>query len=171
MPTSNLTLAPNIIAMAAEHHPSDVLDVGVGHGKYGVLVREYVRPVRLVGIEAEPRYLTTFPWLETIYDDVLVGDVCDYSDEFLADFDLVLMIDVLEHLDTADGAELLARIPGRVIICTPANYFQNPEHVEYPSESHRSLWSAEAIAAIRPLEVDDAFAATIGGVLVRTRPL
>lgn len=89
----------------------------------------------------------------------------------LGSFDVVLMVDVLEHLTHEDGAELLARIPGRVVICTPRDYFQNPEAADYPTENHRSLWNSREIAAIRELETEDVEALGVGAVLVRTAPL
>jgi ribosomal protein RSM22 (predicted rRNA methylase) len=65
MPSSNLVLAPSILAMAAEVKPRRILDVGPGNGKYGLLVREYLPPLEeLVAVEAEPRYVDSFPWLE-----------------------------------------------------------------------------------------------------------
>jgi hypothetical protein len=155
--------------MAWETKPRTVIDVGPGHGKGGLLLREYLEPIeQLDAVEAEPRYLDAFGWLKAIYDTVHVADAVtvDYTP-----YDLVLMIDVLEHLTHDQGAELLARIPGRVIICTPRDYFQNPEHDDYPTESHRSVWTAGEIAAIRPLEVHDRNAESVGAVLVRTAPL
>lgn len=171
MPSSNLVLAHAVVAMVAETHPQSVLDVGPGFGKYGVLIREYVRPTRLDAIEAEPRYVARFPWLEAIYDTVMVGDVTtDLSAVDLDSYDVVLLADVLEHVNHDAGAALLDRISGRAVICTPRDFFQNPEASEYPFECHRSVWTAQEIAAVRPLECEDVFASTIGGVLVRTAP-
>lgn len=170
MPSSNVYLAPQIVTMAAEVRPRAVLDVGPGHGKYGVLFREYVRPRRLDAVEAEERYPDQFPWLDVIYDDLRVADVTTMADDELDAYDLVLMIDVLEHLDEAAGAALLSRIRGRIIVCTPRDFFQNPEADDgWESERHRSLWDARTIeaAASRSLEVNDVDAWRMGGVLVR----
>lgn len=174
MPSSNLVLAPAILAMAAEVKPRRILDVGPGNGKYGLLVREYLPRVdRLAAVEAETRYLDAFPWLGEIYDEILGVDVVIVPAAFFADFDLVLMLDVLEHLDHDAGAELLARIPGRVIVSTPRDFFQNPEAEQgWQTERHRSVWTAAEIAEVRALEVEDVAALdSIGAVLVRTAPL
>lgn len=174
MPSSNLVLAPSILAMAAEVKPRRILDVGPGNGKYGLLVREYLPPVEsLVAVEAEPRYLDSFPWLATIYDALVPGDVVEMTDDFLARFDLVLMLDVLEHIDHDAAVDLLRRIPGRVIISTPRDFFQNPEADQgWETERHRSIWTATSIveAVGRPLEVEDLNAWHIGGILVRVAP-
>lgn len=183
MPSSNLTLAPQIIAMAHdalaragcfdEGQHSRVLDVGPGHGKYGLLVREFVaRNATIWAIEEEARYFAAFPWLKEIYDVVVNMPAQDASTAFYEQYDLVLMIDVLEHLEHEVGAALLARIPCRVIVCTPRDFFQNPEADQgWESERHRSVWTAEEIADVRPLEVHDIDAEKIGAVLVTCAPL
>lgn len=152
MPTSLLNLAPLIVAhvweVAAElERPIRILDIGPGFGRYGLLCRELVDGVerglrisRIDAIEAEARYIDAFPWLAAIYDEVFVGDASDpdFADLF-GPYDLVLMLDVIEHLDRAKALELLERIPGRVLIATPRDYFDNPEaDLGWPTERHRS---------------------------------
>lgn len=168
MPTSNLALALTILDLVNRVPHASVLDVGPGHGKYAILVREYLAGVgRLEAVEAWDPYVDDFR-LECLYDRVHRADVRDLSSELLGEFDVVLMIDVLEHLEHADGEELLRRIAGRVVICTPETYFQNPEHEEVPPESHRSLWTLRELESVRSLEVGKI---EIGGVIARTAPL
>lgn len=175
MPSSALPIVPSAVVMALEHRPRRVLDVGPGNGKYGVLLREYARPAleRLDAIELEERYPDAFPWLEHVYDELRIGDVCGVPTDELWDYDLVLMVDVLEHLDHDAGAELLGRIPGRVVVCTPRDFFQNPEaDLGWESERHRSVWTLEELEAIRRLEVVDRYALdNLGGILVTMAPL
>lgn len=155
--------------MVWEVKPRSVLDVGVGFGKYGLLLREFVGcpPIeRLEGIEAWQPYVDNFPWLQCIYDRVQVGSVLNLTRAELAEFDLVLMVDVLEHLDKDAGHALLNRIDGHVVICTPAEFFQNPEAEERPPEMHRSLWSVEDFAGPR-LQLGYE---RLGGVLIRLSP-
>jgi SAM-dependent methyltransferase len=172
MPSSNLWLAPKVLHYIADAKPRRVLDVGPGNGKYGVLMREYVPSLEhLAAVEAEARYVRSFPWLSAIYDELIVADVLSLDDDYLATFDLVLMADVLEHLDQDLAGELLRAIPGRIIVVTPRDYFQNPEALHgWPTENHRSHWSAASIAeaAGRPLDREDVDALdAFGGVLVR----
>jgi 2-polyprenyl-3-methyl-5-hydroxy-6-metoxy-1,4-benzoquinol methylase len=157
MPTSALQLAPHVIAHVWEVHqelgrPISVLDVGPGFGKFGLLFREYVEGIdhgsafsRLDAVETEPRYLARFRWLPEIYDRVIVADVCALSDTEL-DYDLIVMAEVLEHLDRDAALHLLGRIPGRVVISTPRAFFDNPEADEWESERHRSHWTPEDFA-------------------------
>lgn len=169
MPTSNLWLVPKVLTYVAELKPRFVLDVGPGHGKYGVLMREYVPTIRqLDAVEAEERYVDRYWWLTAVYDDVRVQDVATMTADELEQYDLVLMCDVLEHLDAEAAGRLLRRFAGAVVVCTPRDYFQNPEHRAYPTESHRSHWSARSIeeAAGRPLIREDVEALDSGAVIV-----
>lgn len=176
MPSSNLALAPELVALVAELRPRTVVDVGPGNGKYGVLCREYCGHLRrLIAIEGEPRYLTAFPWLEAIYDEVIVIDAIAAPDRVFTAADVVIMADVIEHLTLDDGAALLRRINRPVVVSTPEVFFQNPEaDAGYETERHRSLWTRELfddpeLTGHRIIR-DSAFASTIGGILVRLDP-
>jgi len=175
MPSSSLPLLATTALVALEHRPARVLDVGPGNGKYGVILREYGhRHLELLdAVEAEPRYLESFPWLSALYDHVYTTDVVHLVDHSLARYDLVLMVDVLEHLTHDDGEELLRRIPGRVVVSTPRDFFQNPEADQgWPTERHRSVWTVDELAAVRDLEVVDVDAFDkLGGIIVRAAPL
>lgn len=173
MPTSNLACWLSILNMAHEVKPRSVLDVGPGYGKGGLLCREYLPPLdRLDAIEAEARYADQFPWLDAIYDNVHLADVRAAPHAYFDAYDLVLMIDVLEHVTHDEGADLLRRIRPRVIVCTPRDFFQNPNVEEWPTEMHRSVWTAAEIAFVRSIESEDvAVLDTLGGVLVRCAPL
>lgn len=178
MPSSNLWLAPHLIYSLAGTIPPEerraILDVGPGHGKYGLLAREYLKPRRLDAAEAEPRYLEAFPWLRAIYDHVMPEKVELLYRNTLERYDLVFMLDVLEHLDRDTATALLARIPGRVLIATPRDFFQNPEADQgWETERHRSVWTLEELYTIRPLEVarTDLLVDGIGAVVALTAPL
>lgn len=167
MPSSKLELAPAILNLAWECKPKRILDIGPGKGKYGLLIREYLNPVETLDcVEAWPPYLAAFPWLYGIYDHVISADVREMRVEGLGFYDVVLMIDVIEHMDKEAGIQLLERIPGWVIVCTPEQFFQNPEADEIPTEKHRSLWSRADFGN----RVDDD-RSMLGGVLVRLRAL
>lgn len=179
MPSSLLALAPTVVTYVADRareleRPIRVLDVGVGRGKYGLLLREYLGESldRIDGVEAEGRYLEQAPWLRSIYDTVLVDDVTNFVGPEFDIYDLVLMLDVLEHLERADAIRLLGVIGPPVLISTPVDFFQNPEHVDYPTEEHRSHWTAERLASIRPIDREDVLAREVfAAVFVRLAPL
>lgn len=155
--------------MVREVPHASILDVGPGRGKGGVLLREYLAGVeRLEAIEGWEPYVTAR--LRCIYDRVHVADVmAPWIDaRWLGEFDVVLMVDVFEHLARADALALLERIAGSVVICTPAAWFQNPEARTIWTEAHRSLWSVEDFQAMPRAEV--AYVNEWGAVLARLGP-
>lgn len=148
MPTSALECAPKILNLIWEvrHHVRSIVDVGAGYGKYGGLIREYVFPesnrVHLTALEVHDGYVTKERYCQ--YDDVLIIDARSESIDWQA-WDLVLMVDVIEHLEKDEALELLDRIPGYVIVGTPVEFFQNPSGLP-DSEKHRSHWKREDFA-------------------------
>ena len=142
MPTSYWQNLSRIVGLVVALRPTSVLDVGVGYGKYGHLLREYLddyrRTVRIDGIDAHP-------YMESVrchcYDQL-------YTSEFLATelgrYDLVLMIDVLEHFDRAGGLASLHKatsIGTAVLISTPHDPRPQPAVNGNPYERHRSRWT------------------------------
>lgn len=169
MPTSNLALWPWILNLVetVEPSPLHVLDVGPGHGKAAVLLREYLNhpPSRIDAVEAHKPYVDAFG-LTQLYDEVYIGDVQGLHDSLLAAYDLVLMADVIEHIEKDQALALLDRIPGRVVISTPVEFFSNGPGLP-DSETHRSHWTAtdwNAQVTRRPVE---ACFEQLGGWVVR----
>lgn len=146
---------PDIIGPALNRimkmDPSSILDVGPGFGKWGFLLREYLEvwQGRLHPAEWEKRIdaveiyvpYASLPWNKTIYDDVFVGDVLDYVRIF-PDYDLILFMDVIEHIKKPEGLSLLRRAPNW-ILSTPAYESQQGEAFGNRRESHISAWSVE----------------------------
>jgi SAM-dependent methyltransferase len=133
--------------------PTSVLDVGSGFGKYGFLCREYLDvfdgrltpgewQTRIDGIEIFPSCVT--PVHQYVYDHIHIGDACDVLTRLPYDgYDLVLLIDVLEHYDTTTGANLLRLLPtiGRyVIVSTPTAFFPQDETYGNTAQKHLSFW-------------------------------
>ena len=153
MPTSSPHQISDIVELIRAADPQRVLDVGVGFGKYGVLVREYLELLdgravygdwrRTVdGIEIFPRYLTGLH--ETIYDRVIEGDAVEILPRIGDnDYDLVLLIDILEHFTRDVGWAVLEeclRAGRNVIVGTPLGFFTQ-EGYDNPHEQHHSLWT------------------------------
>jgi SAM-dependent methyltransferase len=171
VPTSNLLVWPEIISLVHQVPHDRILDVGPGYGKASMLLREYlnVKPLRIDAIEAEKSYVEAFG-LAVHYDEVLVGDVCDLDADEFDRWDLVLMVDVLEHIEDAAAFELLARIRPRVIIGTPVAWFQT-DHGLPESETHRSHWTADSWEAVRSFRPTETCYQSIGAWLVMLGPL
>ena len=169
MPFSQSGQISTIVGYAEALQPRSVLDIGVGMGQYGFLLRtnlEHVHlfevdgghgrqrsrhewQVRIDGIEGYAGYLT--PVHDYAYNRVLIGDALELLPTIADDsYELVIAIDVLEHFDKPDGLRLLAhcrRIASRTALISTPKDFIHQDVPANPLENHRSHWSAEDLAA------------------------
>ena len=153
MPTSSFDEIPLVLKLLVDLEPAPrrVLDVGIGNGKFGFLCREYLRywkpgappPVRVDGIEAFPAYVG--PLQRAVYDHVYIGDAAAVLPTLPDDgYDLVLLIDVIEHFTREQGAAILAhcRRVGTVVIAgTPGRFEPQGDAHGNAYERHLSFWS------------------------------
>ena len=145
MPSSYPHNLPRLINVLMQRKPESILDVGPGYGKFGFLAREYLddfeRRVRVDAVEVFPDYLERVGW--SPYDEVIWGNFLEVPLE--RRYDLVLMIDVLEHFTKADGYRALYRalsVGKEVLISTPIGYEQGECHGNV-HEAHLSEWTVE----------------------------
>lgn len=185
MPFSQSSQLSTIIGCVERLQPRSVLDVGVGMGQYGFLLRTNLENVglfdvdgahatqtprgrwktRIDGIEGYAGYLT--PVHDYAYNDIRIGNALEILPT-ISDgaYDLVMAIDILEHFDMPEGRVFLdhcRRIARRMaLVSTPKNFVE--QHVEAnPFEDHRSLWTSEDLAAqgfTRLLPNDESWIAT-----------
>lgn len=151
MPSSYVDSFAPIIKALIEFDPPSVIDIGPGWGKYGLACREYVPGVKkLNAIEVRQGRLDT---QDAIYDWVFTGDARDgaYTVRFWGRWKLALLIDVIEHMTTEEGHQLLGKILNAgcaVLLATPKEFIeQHDEHNPY--EEHVSLWTWEDFARYR----------------------
>ena len=152
MPTSHAGQINTIIEIITTINPKSILDIGVGHGKYGFLSREYLdianntekyndRKVLIHGIEAFPEYITDLQRL--IYDDIFVGNALEVSDRLTQKYDLILLMDVFEHFTYDDGLKLLKKlipIGKYILISTPKLVLEQGSEYGNEYETHRFEW-------------------------------
>ncbi len=153
MPSSYFEQIPIIIDILLRLRPSSILDLGVGFGKYGFLAREYLEvwgenkkvfgkfQLRIDGVEGFKDYIT--PCHNYIYDNIYIEDIVNFSKKQTASYDVVLMIDVLEHINKNDGISLIQNLTQKnrnVIIATPSKFHKQGASFSNPLEIHRSYW-------------------------------
>ena len=150
MPSSAIRQINEITELIYFTNPDKILDIGIGCGKYGFLSREYLdqpygeekRRITVHGAEAFEEYLT--PLHKLIYDKIFLGDFLDNKEQIDEDYDLVLMIDVIEHFDKKVGLELIDFLLERsrnLIIATPDGFIEQEEVYGNEYEIHRSGWA------------------------------
>lgn len=155
MPTSHYKQIPAIIEAAIALAPRSILEVGIGCGKYGALLREYLTvwdhyfepwgsvPLLIDGIEIHELYASSPAW--SCYDNVTIGDARELASLLGRRYDMALMVDVLEHFDHDDGYALVRSLLEHVdalLIGVPAVFIPTVEVWSNPHEVHRCSWSA-----------------------------
>lgn len=163
MPSSDNRTISTIMHSIIGIFPKSILDLGVGYGKYGALCREYVDfnraekhyldksdwNISIVGVEGFEKYRNP---LWNIYDYVRIEDFGDGQHwPFYQNFDLVLLLDSLEHLDADQGFRLLTflcRHNKNVLVSLPEG--ENPQADAFGNEfeRHRSTWTADKLQAM-----------------------
>lgn len=141
MPTSVTSQIPPIMEIFMLKKPKTILDVGIGYGKYGLLIREYLdnKIDRLDGVEIFEPYITKIQ--KSIYDNIYLTDIRSFQPQ--VKYDMILMADVIEHMTKEEGISLLKRLPGNKIIATPNGYTEQGESYGNIHETHLSGWTME----------------------------
>lgn len=160
MPSSHHYQLNEILELIIETNPRKLLDIGIGFGKYGFLAREYLElwepgavygehKRQIDGIEAFEAYLT--PLHRLIYDHIFTGDARDILTAITDRYDLILMIDVLEHFTYEHGLKVLkeCRRCGRnILISVPKIMSVQEEVYGNPYETHRFNWKRKDFSGI-----------------------
>ena len=158
MPSSQYYHISKILSLIVYLKPASVLDIGVGFGKYGVLCREYLELWdgrgnysdflrRIDGVEAFKGYIT--PLHKFVYNRIYDKDIMDVLDQIDFRYDLVLILDVLEHLDKEQGKLLITSVLQKnngVIISTPKKVSNQKDVFDNKYEIHKSQWTKEELS-------------------------
>ena len=146
--------------------PTNILDVGAGFGKFGLLIRELLlseaaeagdlnpEPKFKITCVEEAAYFVNQPWHRSLYDRHLHADLFSIPAAIFAEHDLILMIDVVEHapkdriinLLRAIQAEPQAKGRTKILISTPRKVCFYKQKF-YGCALHVSQWTAADFAA------------------------
>lgn len=180
MPTSAWHYVSPILQRVSEWHAERpircVLDVGVGGGKWGMLIRElldYYHNVvyfkadwktRIEGIEVFEKYRT--PVHDYVYDQIHWGDATRIVDQLGGGYgyDLIIAMKVIEHLEKDAGLRLLEALVNMasraVILSFPPEVDAEGHHIfdqhdvhGNVHETHRSIWTIDDLKAYQVREI------------------
>ena len=157
MPTSSFDHVSSVMHIVERAQPESILDVGIGFGKWGILCREMLEAkhgrlqpsewrLRIDGIEIHEGYEN--PLWHLAYGHVFRGDATRLVDD-LDHYDLIIVADVIEHLDKDVGRELLHKLVQwgtLVVVATPRAYVEQGELLGNVHEAHRSGWEVKDLA-------------------------
>lgn len=149
MPTSHPKIISPVMEKVLEIKPKKVLDLGIGFGKWGSLVREYADiwwwrfykgewAVQIDGIEVHEKYRSP-NWGN--YSHVFIGEIQEILPS-MPKYDLIIMLEVLEHIEKAEALYVLEGIFERCnkAIISFTNTHQGNVR-DNPYEDHVSQWN------------------------------
>ncbi|MBT3177729.1 MAG: class I SAM-dependent methyltransferase [Desulfobacula sp.] len=152
MPSSHCSQINEIVQLIIDINPEKLLDIGVGFGKYGFLAREYLElwdgrqeykawERKIDGIEVFEEYLT--PVHDFVYSKIFVGNAIDILPTLDEEYDLILLIDVLEHFDYGEGLTILKecdKLGRNIIISMPKDIGSQSDSFGNIYETHKFQW-------------------------------
>ncbi|MDW8146907.1 MAG: hypothetical protein RMJ48_11560 [Roseiflexaceae bacterium] len=156
MGTSNWQHIPFCVEVLMKIEPKCVLDVGVGFGRWGIIVREFcdvwfgrVLPeqwsVYIEGIEAFAPNISDYH--SYFYNKIYVGDALEIIPRMDGFWDVVIFGDVIEHFKREDAEKLLywsIEHSHYVIVNVPlGEEWSQDEMYGNPYERHQSVWQEE----------------------------
>jgi len=140
--------------------PDTFLDIGIGHGKWGFLVREYTDAWKsrvkvkenqtiIHGIEAYSDYIG--PLQKLIYDDIFIGEANDIIMRTpIKKYDIIIMAATIEHMPKKIGYNLLKRIKNKsrfAYITTPKDAKVTGKSMNHnPYETHLCEWTLKELS-------------------------
>ncbi len=140
---------PDIIHLIADAKPKSVLDLGMGNGKYGFLIREYFykraegslgtwpHVEKVDGLDVFNGYIK--PHHSCCYDSYSFGNALEIDHP---KYDLYLAIDTLEHWPKDQAHALLEKLlqKGNVLVSTPKDIGEQGASHGNEWERHISQW-------------------------------
>lgn len=152
MPTSNWQNISYNIEFIRKINPQTILDVGVGFGRWGILMREFLEvwddgnykgdwKRKIDGVEIFPEYLKDYH--SYFYNNIYQQDAYNFLRETENKYDLINFGDVIEHFTKNKAYEImkLALEKGKysiVNIPIGTNWQQECDYNKY--EDHLSSW-------------------------------
>jgi len=97
-----------------------ILDVGAGSGKFRKILFDYTH---VDGVEIFEPYIKDYK-LEGMYNKIYHENIMNLLDEEINSYPLMIMGDVLEHMDVDDAKNLLEDYNYTSIVCIPYEYEQ-----------------------------------------------
>lgn len=111
---------------------NNILDIGSAFGKYGLLIRETIASNRSEHGDLSPdlsdiiidscenaKYFDKFKWLDYIYNNRINESALNLTSGVLSNYNLILLIDVIEHWTREQFKEFMSKVKCDVLISTP----------------------------------------------------
>lgn len=156
--TSHSENIPKILQAIDGVNPKRILDIGVGFGKFGLLAREQYlskkKEIELIPINdiiidccEITEYFINLPYHNSLYDHHFHQSFFELKDKLKdVQYDLILMIDVVEHYPKDEVKKWLREIlqnKNKILISTPKEVVMYTQHYYGDPNHHKSQWTRE----------------------------
>jgi hypothetical protein len=158
MPTGHFGHISLVVQILMKVQPKSILDIGIGYGKYGMLAREYLdyahfkkREILIDGIEGFGEYIQDGQ--RFYYDQIYVGDARVLLST-LAQYDMILLLDTLEHFTRDDGLQILKTCQSKakyILVATPRDLGVQGLVYGNEFECHRFQWRKKDLLPFGPV--------------------
>lgn len=147
--SSNFAGLSEVLELLVVNEPKSVCDLGAGFGKWGVLARLHLEhhpykkdswDIIINAVEIFPDYLNL---TRDFYDYVFTGDIRKTE---IKSYDVVLFLDVIEHLEKEEGLKFLSKLiqfNKFVIVVTPKGFKRQGAIRSNINEIHQSGWKTK----------------------------
>ena len=133
---------PNVAWWNLDKGGRSILDLGCGQGTAMKFINRYQKFLTL-GVDIFMPYLRECKGQGT-HNEYVLCDILSLPFQGKS-FDIVLCMEVLEHLPKEEGLELIKAIEGiarkQLIITTPVGMYKQEAFSDNPHQKHRSAWS------------------------------
>lgn len=184
---------PIILNAVDELKPQSVFDIGAGFGKYGLLLREQYLSRKTADGELSPvddfiidavedtRYFIRGHngWrLNDIYNGVFeypISDMhlfIDESKEYMERYDLVLLIDIIEHWTLEFTKDILLQLSehcNNILISTPIEVTMYQQHYYGDSRHHITQYSGQDLVMLNPFKYSKRIASPLSHIVMYSR--
>lgn len=162
MGTSNWQNISYNIKLIRNINPQTVLDIGVGFGRWGILMREFLEiwddsnykgewKRTIDGVEIFSGYIKEYH--KYFYSNIYEEDALSFIKRCENKYDLINIGDVIEHLEKKDGEEFIKLALEKsnfVLINIPiGKYWEQRGTLENPHEEHKSIWYNDDFAKFK----------------------
>jgi predicted TPR repeat methyltransferase len=163
MPSSTWHNIETFVEIIRELRPASFLDIGVGNGKWGFLVREYTDVwdghflrsqwnCIIEGIEIYQPYIDENTHQREIYNKIHIGDATKVINK-LGLFDIIYAGDVLEHIEKDLSMKLVQQLAAKATMALICSIPLGAEWLgkrgyENDHEDHVSSWQIQELQAL-----------------------
>jgi len=149
---NKIDFKPVLEGNGIELPPFKILDIGCGFGKWGFLIRDYFEvligqkfnkedwKIDIIGVEPFKKCITKIQ--KELYNEIIQKDIFEVLNQ-LNSFDLIIMGDVIEHIEKEKAHKLLKKLfkhSKNILISTPLGFMPQGAWAGNEKEIHKSGW-------------------------------